>query len=286
MTRDRLLAPVVALIAAAWCEMAAAAAPHLVTDINAQYITVSSYPTDFADQGAWSFIDANDGIDGFQPWISNGTASGTFLWGHVSAPGTGVTGLQPIRAGALSYILYQDPLSQATTIWVTDGTKAGSHSLTALSAASAGVDAGFIGSIGNNAALTFFNLATNARDLWVTDGTDTGTRRIQSASGAAFGVEASVSVNGELSMELRISRPPARQGDDNCGAPTAPPPPLRPLPRLRWDHFNSPSDRTCILFITTERPVTNYGCSTMSVRWPTATMAEALPPVHRSQLVC
>lgn len=198
MTRDRLLAPVVALIAAAWCETAAAAAPHLVTDINAQYITVSSYPTDFADQGAWSFMDANDGIDGFQPWISNGTASGTFLWGHVSAPGTGVTGLQPIRAGALSYILYQDPLSQATTIWVTDGTKPGSHPLTALSAASAGVNAGFIGSIGNSAALTFFNLATSARDLWATDGTDIGTRRIQSASGAAFGVEASVAVNGKL----------------------------------------------------------------------------------------
>ena len=172
-----------------------AAPPHLVTDINAQWIPVNSYPVDFADQGSWSFLDANDGIDGSEPWVTNGTAAGTFLWGHVAPPGSGVTGLQPVHAVTLSYILYQDPASSATTIWATDGTRAGSRALSPLTAASAGVNADLIGGIGNRAVITFYNLATGNRDLWVTDGTDAGTHRVPNSSGEIVSVGPSVIAN-------------------------------------------------------------------------------------------
>lgn len=47
---------------------AQAGAPHLVLDINKQNVTVSSSPQDFTDQGAWSFLDADDG-NGSEPWL-------------------------------------------------------------------------------------------------------------------------------------------------------------------------------------------------------------------------
>jgi ELWxxDGT repeat protein len=180
------------------CRPAQAGTPHLVRDINAQYVSVSSFPGDFADQGAWSFFDANDGIHGSQPWLTNGTAAGTFLWADVSAPGTGVTGLQPLFAGGHSFILYQDPGTQTTTVWVSDGTPSGSHSLATFTPTSAGVNAGLLGSYGNLAALTFYNLSTGNRDLWLSDGTAAGTQRVQSASGAAFSVGSTVFVNGKI----------------------------------------------------------------------------------------
>lgn len=183
---------------------AQAGTPHLVRDINTLNVTVSSTPGDFADQGAYSFFDANDGVHGSQPWLTNGTASGTFMWADVSAPGTGVTGLQPLLAGGKSYILYQDPGSQNTTLWVTDGTQQGSHTISTLTPASAGVNADSVGAYQGLAVFTFFNTATDTRDLWLSDGTAAGTQRVQSASGAAFSVGSTVSINGKIYF---MSRP-------------------------------------------------------------------------------
>lgn len=221
------------------CRSAEAGTAHLVLDINAQNVAVSSFPGDFADQGAWSFFDANDGVHGSQPWLTNGTAAGTFMWGHVSQPGTGVTGLQPVFAGGHSFILYQDPGTQVTTIWVSDGTPQGSHALSTLNPTSAGVNAGLVGSFGNRAVLTFFNQSTGNRDLWLSDGTDAGTQRVQSASGTPFSVSSTSFVNGKIYFMSRPgSTPDELWVSDGTTAGTAR---VAPIPNAIQDPVAAPT---------------------------------------------
>jgi ELWxxDGT repeat protein len=52
---------------------------ELVRDVNATPVTVSSFPNDFVDVGATLYFTANDGVNGFELWRSDGTAAGTLL---------------------------------------------------------------------------------------------------------------------------------------------------------------------------------------------------------------
>ena len=79
-----------------------ASSPRLVRDINAVGTGVSSAPTLFSDEGSWSMFFADDGTHGNQPWITNGTATGTFAWGPVVAGTTG--GGVPIRTTGKTFL--------------------------------------------------------------------------------------------------------------------------------------------------------------------------------------
>jgi ELWxxDGT repeat protein len=81
---------------------------RLVRDINSQYIPVSSYPQDFQDFGAVSVLDADDGIHGFEPWITDGTRAGTFLWGDLTRTG-GAVGRPFYQVSGLLFTLTDDP---------------------------------------------------------------------------------------------------------------------------------------------------------------------------------
>jgi ELWxxDGT repeat protein len=169
---------------------------RLVRDINSQYIPVSSYPQDFQDFGAVSALDADDAIHGFEPWITDGTPAGTFLWGDLTRTG-GAVGRQFYQVAGLLFTLTEDP-SLGTLVSVSDGTVSGSKSLTRLPIATAGVNSSGIGAVGNRFLFSMFNTTTGNRELWASDGTDAGTARIPASTGAAFSVAATLLTNGKL----------------------------------------------------------------------------------------
>jgi ELWxxDGT repeat protein len=169
---------------------------RLVLDINSQYVPIGSYPQDFQDFGAFSAIDADDGVHGFEPWITDGTPAGTFLWGDLTRTG-GAVGRQFYQVAGLIFTLTDDP-SLGTLISVCDGTVSGSTSLTRLPIATAGVNSGGIGAVGNRFLFSMFNTTTGNRELWASDGTDAGTARVPAANGAAYSVAATLLTNGKL----------------------------------------------------------------------------------------
>jgi ELWxxDGT repeat protein len=165
---------------------------HLVRDINSQTIGIGSNPTNFTDQSNWSLFSANDGVHGFEPWVTDGTPAGTFLMGDLT-PGndTSSTGYAVYYAGGHSFTFQN--ANPGTTIWITDGTPAGSHMLTTLPG---GIGVG-LGALGSRLLFSVFDAGNY--DLWATDGTVAGTLRVPSASGLPFSVGyAAVIANGKL----------------------------------------------------------------------------------------
>jgi ELWxxDGT repeat protein len=169
---------------------------RLVRDINSQYIPVSSYPQDFQDFGAVSVLDADDGIHSFEPWITDGTTAGTFLWGDLTRTG-GAVGRQFYQVAGLLFTLTDDP-SLGTLVSLSDGTMSGSKSLSRLPTATTGVNSSGIGAVGNRFLFSIFNTTTGNRELWASDGTDAGTARVPAATGAAFSMAATLLTNGKL----------------------------------------------------------------------------------------
>jgi ELWxxDGT repeat protein len=175
--------------------VADAGTAHLVRDINSQVIPVSSYPLDFADFGTHSVFDADDGIHSYEPWITDGTAAGTFFWGDLTRSGGGV-GRQFYQVSNLLFTVTSDQ-ALGTLLSITDGTPAGSKSLSYIPAAN-GVNPSAIGALGNRFLFSIFNPATGNRDLWASDGTDAGTARVSSSTGAAFSATSTFILNGKL----------------------------------------------------------------------------------------
>lgn len=105
-----------------------AATPRLVRDINPNPQPISSTPRDFVDFGAVSHFNAIDGVNGYEPWTTNGTAEGTFVWGDVTPGIAGAYQRSPVRAGALTYLV-QNPGFSPPLLWVSNGTAQGTRRL-------------------------------------------------------------------------------------------------------------------------------------------------------------
>lgn len=174
-----------------------AAPPRLVRDINPHWQPISSMPTDFFDLGADSFFTANDGVSGHEPWTTDGTAEGTFMWGDVAAGIAGTTGRVPVRAGGLTYIVQNEGFTPPT-LWLSNGTPQGTRRLNVSGWATNVANAEALGALGNLVALSVFNTANSARELWVSDGTDAGTRRVPSANAEVYSISAHVIAGSRL----------------------------------------------------------------------------------------
>lgn len=179
------------------CGSALAGVPRLVRDINAKQIAVSSYPTDFADFGSVSFFDADDGVRGIEPWTTDGTANGTFIWGDVTPGVSGTLGQQPIRVGSKLFIVQNDN-TNGTRLWVSDGTPQTTHVISNANLTAAGVNAGALGALENNFVFTVFNTNDGARELWLSDGTDVGTHKIASADNSRYSVASFIVVGSKI----------------------------------------------------------------------------------------
>src|SRR4051812_37252795 len=78
---------------------AVAGTPHLIKDINAANVAIGSYPHELTDFGNLVYFTAGDGRNSAQPWTTDGTPEGTFVWGGPEQGLPPVTGRIPVRAG-------------------------------------------------------------------------------------------------------------------------------------------------------------------------------------------
>lgn len=159
----------------------------------------ASYPNGFFQLAPGRAIfAANDGSNGSELWVTDGTAAGTSLLRDIN-PGTFVSaGLTLGNSSAPSAFVAAPggrTLFNATNaslgneLWVTDGTAAGTSLLLDINPGTASASAQNFFRLASGSLLFSASSGTLGRELWITDGTAAGTSLVKEiAPGAADGV--------------------------------------------------------------------------------------------------
>jgi ELWxxDGT repeat protein len=163
--------------------------------VNANGTTFNSFlntPVRFS--ATQMIFDAIDSMHGREPWITDGTTSGTFMIKDlVAGTGSGVTYFQPVVNSTQHRAYFAaDTGSSTYNVWVSDGTTAGTVQLTALGTPTTL-------KIFPAGTKTYFGIAnsnTTDLDLWVSDGTNANTVKV-SPAGSYFSMDDGGVVVGE-----------------------------------------------------------------------------------------
>jgi ELWxxDGT repeat protein len=149
--------------------------------------------TEFNDK---LYFSADDGVNGRELWISDGTENGTQLLKDIN-PGS-YDGYYPYGSSPDNLTEFKDKLYFSAgdgvnggELWVTDGTSAGTKLLKDISP---GGNYGYYPDSSSPAYLTkagnklFFaaDNKVNGQELWVTDGTESGTRLVKDINPGSF----------------------------------------------------------------------------------------------------
>jgi ELWxxDGT repeat protein len=132
---------------------------------------------------------ANDGINGSELWITDGTTAGTTLLADINpAAGTGSSPQSFIPFGT-RVLFSADNGTLGRELWITDGTTTGTTLVRDIRAASTASpsfssDIGVVGSFGTPGSYVVFgaNDGVNGAEPWVTDGTPGGTNLLLNIS--------------------------------------------------------------------------------------------------------
>jgi ELWxxDGT repeat protein len=163
------------------CASAFAGTPHLVRNINESTTAVSSNPTDFIDQGSWSFFNAQTGSGlQYRLFATDGTTKGTFRLASAD-PMPNATGYQTTRAGRLTFWSVTGT-GPGSALWVSDGTSAGTRLVIDFGTTG---NTGLYGTVALGDTLFFPVYETSVAKLvlWRSDGTRAGTYRVTDSNG-------------------------------------------------------------------------------------------------------
>ena len=146
---------------------------------------------------------ANDGTNGDELWVTDGTGAGTVLFKDINAGSGGSFASTWVNAGPRSVFTATDGTS-GTELWVSTGTAVGTVLLQDLNAGAASSTPVFLGYLQVNgvadATRAMFTLSdgSSGREVWVTDGTPGGTAQLKDINPGSGSSDASawVSVNG------------------------------------------------------------------------------------------
>lgn len=180
-----LLAVLLALTfgVAAW-SASADTEPHLLLDIH------DGPPADLGSDpellgslaGGRVVLAATDPVHGREPWVTDGTAEGTFLLADI-VPGPASSGIEPFRSASTAnrvfFTAQEVPRSGEGALWVSDGTAAGTSRLVGALRGTAGPDV--LRTDGEGRAF-LLALDLSGAGLWVSDGSPAGTRRLPYAA--------------------------------------------------------------------------------------------------------
>ena len=165
----------------------------LLKDINpgasADSIAYSSFPGDLTEFGDRLYFTANDGENGDELWVSDGTSSGTSLLKDINPEVNNYGEAYSSFPGDLT--VFNDRLyfsasdeENGRELWVSDGTTGGTQLLKDINSEVGNYSGAYGSSPGN---LTVFgdrlyfsaNDGENGRELWVSDGTTEGTQLLK-----------------------------------------------------------------------------------------------------------
>ncbi len=163
-------------------QMASAQFPVLI-DVNPYSVAASAdaSPANFARLGNEVIFAANDGVNGLELWITDGTTVGTRLLKNINL-GAGV-GSSPanITSFGSRVVFTADDSINGRELWITDGTEAGTTLVKDIRPGTSGAtfSSAFaaIGTFGTPGSFVAFGAADGAigNEPYVTDGTTAGT---------------------------------------------------------------------------------------------------------------
>jgi ELWxxDGT repeat protein len=181
-----------------WTTDGTAAGTRLVADLNRSEAGFSgSSPSGFAASGVGRAIFfAADSTFGLEPWVTDGTAAGTYpLIDLPQGRNINTTSLASLGEGRAVFSV-SDRVS-GTEPWVADGTDAGTHPIADIRPGPASSVAGpaVFSAFGDGRVLFWADDGVHGLEPWVTDGTAAGTRLVAdiwpggggSDSGGGFG---------------------------------------------------------------------------------------------------
>lgn len=159
---------------------APALTPYLVKDINPEARPDGSVPRNFVTLGTVSVFAARDGEAGTEPWVSDGTAAGTFLLADLCPGPCSSSPRFPVATGDGAAFFRAAPDAGSGALWVTRGTPASTFRLT-----EAGTYPVHRFDVGAGVwvaeqRLFYFTAGDNehGEELWRTDGTPAGTFQV------------------------------------------------------------------------------------------------------------
>jgi hypothetical protein len=123
------------------------------------------------------YFSANDGAHGEEPWITDGTPSGTFMLKDIEA-GAGNSYPSTFIAANGKLFFIAGPQSANANVWVTDGTSGGTVMLPAATQH-------YSEMIAYNGKVYFDAIAGARHELWSTDGTISGTQLLSNEASFA-----------------------------------------------------------------------------------------------------
>lgn len=142
--------------------------PTLVLDIN---VAGDSAPRSLTTIGNLTYFSADDG-EGHEPWVSDGSPTGTVLLGHLNT----AAGMGSLPRGFLAIdgaTLFMASDGTKNVLYQTDGTPAGT------SPVGASVSVYDMGVVLDGRALFLGIEAATGTELWITDGTGAGTTLVK-----------------------------------------------------------------------------------------------------------
>lgn len=170
----------IAVLALLCASPAIAFEPYLVKDINPLYKSDGSQPSRFAALGNIAFFLATTGVEGVEPWASDGTAAGTFLLADV-CPGICSSNPRGLLATPKGYFFSASSLFERE-LWVSGGTPGSTIRLATRVAASSEIPPLYLESQGVLYFIAFVagEGGVPVPQLWRSDGTPAGTHAVAS----------------------------------------------------------------------------------------------------------
>ncbi|WP_405564550.1 ELWxxDGT repeat protein [Polaribacter sp. Asnod6-C07] len=145
------------------------------------------------------YFSANDGVHGFEPWVSNGLEEGTFMLKDINTVGNG-TGHNAEGGSSNSmyftelngYIYFNANIPSNSSLWKTDGTQSGTE---IIFTPYSGI--GYINKINNKLLIN-----NSSGGYWISDGTTNGTTLSDLPS--YLNINTNITLNNELFFISRL----------------------------------------------------------------------------------
>lgn len=137
--------------------------------------TNAGYPAEFKEYNGKLYFSANDGTNGYELWVTDGTEAGTEMVKDISVGSSYVSNLF-VHNGKLFF-------SAAGNLYVSDGTEAGTMEVIDLDPFTSDNPHGFTEYNGK----LYLIMEDDAYELWTTDGTEAGTKKVKDLHPGSMG---------------------------------------------------------------------------------------------------
>lgn len=170
-----------------WVSDGTPAGTHMVKDIlpTSPSGYAPYWPGALTAAGGLLYFSATDGVHGYEPWVSDGTADGTRMIKDIE-PSDGIFGSDPYGYTELNGVVYFSAATRLNgrELWRTDGTEAGTRIVADVTPGTGGSYPQYFTAFNNRLYFVRHDARnSNIGALFRTDGTSAGTKAVRDHNG-------------------------------------------------------------------------------------------------------